>query len=139
MVTELNATVDGQYFYYRTVLVSACSHLYWLGSSFCFQHCHCCRPAEFAEFLVYQIMFSEEEEPDEEVDIEKLNEEVRERGQLLDALSDPRMMSLFVLFDRDGDSTVSFKGTKCFDVCRCHGNVARLLSSPSNTRRQRSK
>lgn len=69
---------------------------------------------EFAEFLVYQILFSEkEEEEEEEVDIDKLKEEVRERGQLLDTLSDPRMMSLFVLFDKDGDSTVDFKEVAC--------------------------
>jgi hypothetical protein len=41
---------------------------------------------EFAEFLVYQILFSEKEDDDEEdVDIDKLKEEVRERGQLLDS------------------------------------------------------
>jgi Ca2+-binding EF-hand superfamily protein len=69
---------------------------------------------EFAEFLVYQILFSEKDEDEEhDVDIEKLKEEVRERGQLLDTLSDPRMMSLFVLFDKDGDSTVDFKEVAC--------------------------
>ena len=70
---------------------------------------------EFAEFLVYQILFSEKDdkEDEEDVDIDKLKEEVRERGQLLDTLSDPRMMSLFVLFDKDGDSTVDFKEVAC--------------------------
>lgn len=69
---------------------------------------------EFAEFLVYQILFSEKEEEEvDDVDIDKLKEEVRERGQLLDTLSDPRMMSLFVLFDKDGDSTVDFKEVAC--------------------------
>lgn len=68
---------------------------------------------EFAEFLVYQILFSEKEEVKEDVDINKLKDEVRERGQLLDTLSDPRMMSLFVLFDKDGDSTVDFKEVAC--------------------------
>lgn len=70
---------------------------------------------EFAEFLVYQILFSEKDDKaaEEDVDIEKLKEEVRERGQLLDTLSDPRMMSLFVLFDKDGDSTVDFKEVAC--------------------------
>lgn len=69
---------------------------------------------EFAEYLVYQILFSEkDDEEEQDVDIDKLKEEVRERGQLLDTLSDPRMMSLFVLFDRDGDSTVDFKEVAC--------------------------
>lgn len=70
---------------------------------------------EFCEFLVYQILFSEDDEVEgeEDVDINKLKEEVKERGQLLDALSDPRMMSLFVLFDRDGDSAVSFQEVAC--------------------------
>lgn len=70
---------------------------------------------EFAEFLVFQILFSadDEDEETENVDVGQLKDEVRERGQLLDALSDPRMMSLFVLFDRDGDSAVSFKEVAC--------------------------
>jgi Ca2+-binding EF-hand superfamily protein len=70
---------------------------------------------EFCEFLVYQILFSDDDdEPEEEnVDLDQLKEEVKERGQLLDALSDPRMMSLFVLFDRDGDSAVDFKEVAC--------------------------
>lgn len=69
---------------------------------------------EFCEFLVYQILFSDkEEEAADGVDKNQLKDEVRERGQLLDALSDPRMMSLFVLFDRDGDSAVSFKEVAC--------------------------
>jgi Ca2+-binding EF-hand superfamily protein len=70
---------------------------------------------EFCEFLVYQILFSgnDEDAEDENVDVNQLKEEVKERGQLLDALSDPRMMSLFVLFDRDGDSAVSFKEVAC--------------------------
>ena len=69
---------------------------------------------EFCEFLVYQILFSTDEEAEkEDVDVSQLKDEVRERGQLLDALSDPRMVSLFVLFDRDGDSAVSFKEVAC--------------------------
>jgi Ca2+-binding EF-hand superfamily protein len=68
---------------------------------------------EFCEFLVYQILFSQDDDEGEAVDIDQLKDEVRERGQLLDALSDPRMMSLFVLFDRDGDSAVSFKEVAC--------------------------
>jgi Ca2+-binding EF-hand superfamily protein len=69
---------------------------------------------EFCEFLVYQLLFSLDDDDDNEaVDISQLKDQVRERGQLLDALSDPRMMSLFVLFDRDGDSAVSFKEVAC--------------------------
>lgn len=72
---------------------------------------------EFAEFLVYQILFSdkkEEKEPEEdEVDLEKVNQLVKERGELLDSLSDPRMMTLFRLFDIDGDGSVSFKEVAC--------------------------
>lgn len=70
---------------------------------------------EFCEFLVYQILFSEDDSDEEgqDVDVDQLKEEVKERGQLLDALSDPRMMSLFVLFDRDGDSAVSFQEVAC--------------------------
>lgn len=65
------------------------------------------------EFLVYQILFSESTDESDDVDVNQLKDEVRERGQLLDALSDPRMMSLFVLFDKDGDSAVSFKEVAC--------------------------
>lgn len=70
---------------------------------------------EFCEFLVYQILFSDDDDEKEEenVDLDQLKEEVKERGQLLDALSDPHMMSLFVLFDRDGDSAVDFKEVAC--------------------------
>lgn len=69
---------------------------------------------EFAEFLVYQILFSDKkEEEEEEVDLEKVNQLVKERGELLDSLSDPRMMTLFRLFDIDGDGSVSFKEVAC--------------------------
>ena len=71
---------------------------------------------EFAEFLVYQILFSdkkEEEGEEEEVDLETVNQLVKERGELLDSLSDPRMMTLFRLFDIDGDGSVSFKEVAC--------------------------
>jgi len=69
---------------------------------------------EFAEFLVYQILFSDKKEDEEdEVDLEKVNQLVKERGELLDSLSDPRMMTLFRLFDIDGDGSVSFKEVAC--------------------------
>jgi Ca2+-binding EF-hand superfamily protein len=70
---------------------------------------------EFAEFLVYQILFSDKKEVEEEeaVDLEKVNLLVKERGELLDSLSDPRMMTLFRLFDIDGDGSVSFKEVAC--------------------------
>ena len=72
--------------------------------------CGCIR----TEFLVYQILFSDSDDEEiDNVDVDQLKDEVRERGQLLDALSDPRMMSLFVLFDKDGDSAVSFKEVAC--------------------------
>ena len=72
---------------------------------------------EFCEFLCYQILFSDvdgkNEEDEDDFDIDELKHEVKERGQLLDALHDPRMESLFVLFDRNGDGTVSFKEVAC--------------------------
>lgn len=69
---------------------------------------------EFCEFLVYQILFSTgDEDVEDDVDVSQLKNEIQERGQLLDALSDPRMMSLFVLFDKDGDQAVSFKEVAC--------------------------
>jgi Ca2+-binding EF-hand superfamily protein len=68
---------------------------------------------EFCEFLVYQILFSDDTDDIEEVDMNQLNQEVLERGQLLDTLSDPRMRSLFVLFDREGKNYVSFKEVAC--------------------------
>lgn len=72
---------------------------------------------EFCEFLVYQILFSDvdgKEGGDHgEMDVEELKSEVKQRGRLLDALHDPRMESLFVLFDKNGDGTVSFKEVAC--------------------------
>jgi len=67
---------------------------------------------EFCEFLVYQILFTEDT-AEEDVDLNELNEEVKQRGELLDSLSDPRMKDLFVLFDRDGNGYVSFKEVAC--------------------------
>ena len=54
---------------------------------------------EMCEFLVYQILFSDDEQQ-EDVDMNQVNEEVKERGELLDSLSDPRMKTLFQLFDK---------------------------------------
>lgn len=68
---------------------------------------------EFCEFLVYQILFTDDTADGEDVDLNELNQEVKQRGQLLDSLSDPRMRSLFVLFDRDGNNYVSFKEVAC--------------------------
>jgi Ca2+-binding EF-hand superfamily protein len=69
---------------------------------------------EFCEFLVYELLFSDGQGSDDfEVDVDHLNEEVKGRGQLLSALHDPRMESLFVLFDRNGDGIVSFKEVAC--------------------------
>ncbi|CAB9515833.1 Stress-induced-phosphoprotein 1 [Seminavis robusta] len=68
---------------------------------------------EFAEFLVYQILFSDNKEEEEEIDIHQVNQLVKERGELLDSLNDPRMRTLYELFDRDGDGTVSFKEVAC--------------------------
>ena len=69
---------------------------------------------EFAEFLVYQILFSDRKDDDEEdIDLEQVNALVKERGELLDSLSDPRMMTLFKLFDTDGDGSVSFREVAC--------------------------
>lgn len=68
---------------------------------------------EFCEFLVYQILFSDingdDDDDEEDINIDELKHEVKERGQLLSALHDPRMESLFVLFDKNGDGFVSFK------------------------------
>jgi Ca2+-binding EF-hand superfamily protein len=68
---------------------------------------------EFCEFLVYQILFADDTSDSEDVDIQKLNQEVKQRGELLDSLSDPRMKDLFVLFDREGNNYISFKEVAC--------------------------
>ena len=68
---------------------------------------------EFCEFLVYQILFADDVADGDDVDIQELNEEVKQRGELLDSLSDPRMKDLFVLFDREGNNYVSFKEVAC--------------------------
>ena len=70
---------------------------------------------EFAEFLVYQILFSEkkEEETVQDIDINQVNQLVKERGELLESLNDPRMQTLYDLFDVDGDGSVSFKEVAC--------------------------
>lgn len=67
---------------------------------------------EFCEFLVYQILFTDDSAEDD-VDINELNAEVKQRGELLDSLSDPRMKDLFDLFDSDGKGYVSFKEVAC--------------------------
>jgi len=69
--------------------------------------------SEFCEFLVYQILFTDDSADGEDVDINELNQEVKERGELLDSLGDPRMKDLFVLFDREGNNYVSFKEVAC--------------------------
>jgi len=72
---------------------------------------------EFCEFLVFQVLFADVDDGagdyDDDADIDALKNEVKERGQLLDALHDPRMESLFVLFDRNGDGLVGFKEVAC--------------------------
>jgi Ca2+-binding EF-hand superfamily protein len=69
---------------------------------------------EFAEFLVYQILFSEKKEDEEaDIDITQVNQLVKERGELLESLNDPRMQTLYDLFDVDGDGSVSFKEVAC--------------------------
>ena len=70
---------------------------------------------EFAEFLVYQILFSDSgpEEEEEDIDINQVNQMVKDRGVLLDSLTDPRMKTLYDLFDVDGDGSVSFKEVAC--------------------------
>jgi Ca2+-binding EF-hand superfamily protein len=70
---------------------------------------------EFAEFLVYQILFSDSNyvEEEEDIDIEQVNKLVKERGELLESLNDPRMRTLYELFDVDGDGSVSFKEVAC--------------------------
>jgi Ca2+-binding EF-hand superfamily protein len=76
---------------------------------------------EFAEFLIYQILFSEDKgaggEEEEDIDLDQVNKLVKERGELLDSLSDPRMKTLFELFDFDGDGSVSFKEVACGLYC----------------------
>jgi Ca2+-binding EF-hand superfamily protein len=70
---------------------------------------------EFAEFLVYQILFSDSNyaEEEEDIDINQVNKLVKERGELLESLNDPRMQTLYELFDVDGDGSVSFKEVAC--------------------------
>lgn len=68
---------------------------------------------EFAEFLVYQILFSDKKEEQADIDINQVNQLVKERGELLESLNDPRMQTLYDLFDVDGDGSVSFKEVAC--------------------------
>lgn len=69
---------------------------------------------EFCEFLVFQILFSKDDSDDEEeVDKDELKGQIQEKGQLLAALSDPRMLTLFKLFDTDSNDAIEFKEAAC--------------------------
>jgi Ca2+-binding EF-hand superfamily protein len=68
-----------------------------LGLQFC----------ELAEFLVLQLMFSGGyDEP--EVDKEMIAQKVIEQEELMDILTDPRLIDLFKLFDCDGSGFLCF-------------------------------
>jgi Ca2+-binding EF-hand superfamily protein len=68
-----------------------------LGLQFC----------ELAEFLVLQLMFSGgQDEP--EVDKDVIAQKVIEQEELMDILTDPRLIDLFKLFDSDGSGLLCF-------------------------------
>lgn len=67
--------------------------------------------AEFSEFLVTQILFSDEkkEAGEDELTKDEIKEEVKQREKLYDMLKDPRMAELFELFDKNGSGDLTFK------------------------------
>lgn len=69
---------------------------------------------ELAEFLILQILFSETGNDEKEAMAvamisDEINEAVLEKEEFFDALTDPRMQTLFGLFDMDGNGSVDFK------------------------------
>jgi Ca2+-binding EF-hand superfamily protein len=66
---------------------------------------------EFSEFLVIQILFADDKESEEELQLARddINKEVKAREVLFDMLSDERMVELFQLFDKDGTGELTFK------------------------------
>jgi Ca2+-binding EF-hand superfamily protein len=69
---------------------------------------------ELAEFMILQILFSENGNDEvEELAVamisDDINEAVLEKEEFFDALTDPRMQTLFGLFDIDGNGAVDFK------------------------------
>lgn len=69
---------------------------------------------EFCEFLVYQILFSTQDDlEDRMLDQNKLTSKVKEREKAMDAVDDPRMIALFNLFDSSGDGKIDFKEVAC--------------------------
>jgi Ca2+-binding EF-hand superfamily protein len=74
-----------------------------LGSSF----------HDFAEFLILQMLLLDGNEPIEQLAgalmSPEINEEVAAREDLINALTDPRIVQLFKLFDDSGDGVLSFK------------------------------
>lgn len=63
---------------------------------------------ELAEFLVLQLMFSEGEEVPQ-VDKDFIAQKVIEQEELMDILTDPRLIDLFKLFDNDGSGLLPFR------------------------------
>jgi len=68
---------------------------------------------EFAEFLILQMIFMEGNAPVEQLAAvlvkPEIDAEVKGRKQLLDILTDPRLVQLFTLFDKTGDGVLNFK------------------------------
>jgi Ca2+-binding EF-hand superfamily protein len=63
--------------------------------------------SELAEFLVLQLMFSGGHD-DPEVDKEIIAQKVIEQEELMDVLTDPRLIDLFKLFDSDESGSLCF-------------------------------
>jgi len=68
---------------------------------------------EFAEFLILQMLLLEGNEPMEQLAgaliSPEINREVAARKDLINALTDPRLIQFFKLFDNSGDGVLSFK------------------------------
>lgn len=65
---------------------------------------------EFAEFLVFQLIFSDDDEKDiGKVDDKKVISGVKGKHDMIEMLNDERMMTLFMLFDKNSDGAVGFK------------------------------
>lgn len=62
------------------------------------------------EFLVLQLLFTEDEEAEDPgLSKEQVAEEVKRHEELMDMLQDPRLIELFKLFDKDGNRELEFQ------------------------------
>jgi Ca2+-binding EF-hand superfamily protein len=108
--------------------------------------------SEFSEFLVIQILFSENKEDDDAVDRNNskhllmhnnIDEEVKAREVLFDMLSDERMVELFRLFDTVNDETGEILFSDVAVALYCHvilnGGIKDQSSSSSSSTSKSSK